>query len=78
MLKKQSMIRSLKYIIEDHQEEVIYATNRQVPSRVATEIADILYIKKIQNYQKQVFTLLRNLYSKNDIRTKRKSKKQAN
>jgi phosphoribosyl-ATP pyrophosphohydrolase len=72
------MIRSLKYIIEDHQEEVIYATNRQVPSRVATEIADILYIKKIQNYQKQVFTLLRNLYSKNDIRTKRKSKKQAN
>ncbi len=72
------MIRSLKYIIEDHQEEVIYATNRQIPSRVATEIADILYIKKIQNYQKQVFTLLRNLYSKNDIRTKRKSKKQAN
>lgn len=71
------MIRSLKYIIEDHQEEVMYATNRQIPSRVASELADILYIKKIQNYQNQVLNLLRTIYKKNDRRTNRKTKKQA-
>ncbi len=62
------MIRSVKYIFEDHQEEVIYATNRQITTRFSEELSEILYIKKIRNFQKVSVNLFRNMY---DLRIKR-------
>lgn len=66
------MIRSVRVILEDHQEEIAYATNRQITTRISAELSDILYIKKIQKYQTTVLNLFRNMY---DLGIKRKAKK---
>jgi hypothetical protein len=68
------MISSVKPIFEDHQEEVIYATNRQITTRLSEELSEILYLKKVQNYQKTALNLFKQIY---DIGTNRKTKKQA-
>jgi hypothetical protein len=67
------MISSVKPIFEDHQEEVIYATNRQITTRLTAELSKILYLQKVQNYQNGVLNLFRGIY---DIGINRKTKKQ--